>query len=147
MHTIFIYERSLGRLTLSFVKSDYVRDNALYRHDQPVRVAGRGTEGKGQGWSKLTVRGTPPTSPSPSASRSRFTPWCYTYRSWPAIASDPPPTSAGLACHVTRYLTRTYMYLPISGLFIISITLYISPYLQEDPYPFLFRSPARYVYV
>jgi len=27
MHTIFIYERSPGRLTLSFVKSDYVRDN------------------------------------------------------------------------------------------------------------------------
>jgi len=29
MHTIFIYEHSPGRLTLSFVKSDYVRDNAL----------------------------------------------------------------------------------------------------------------------
>ena len=28
MHTIFIYERSPGRLILSFVKSDYVRDNA-----------------------------------------------------------------------------------------------------------------------
>jgi len=27
MHAIFIYERSPGRLTLSFVKSDYVRDN------------------------------------------------------------------------------------------------------------------------
>jgi len=27
MHTIFIYECSPGRLTLSFVKSDYVRDN------------------------------------------------------------------------------------------------------------------------
>ena len=26
MHTIFIYERSPGRLTLSFVKSDYVRE-------------------------------------------------------------------------------------------------------------------------
>ena len=26
MHTIFIYERSPGRLILSFVKSDYVRD-------------------------------------------------------------------------------------------------------------------------
>ena len=26
MHTIFIYEHSSGRLTLSFVKSDYVRD-------------------------------------------------------------------------------------------------------------------------
>ena len=39
MHTIFIYECSPGRLTLSFVKSDYVRDNVdstfrviLYRH-------------------------------------------------------------------------------------------------------------------
>jgi len=28
MHTILIYERSPGRLILSFVKSDYVRDNA-----------------------------------------------------------------------------------------------------------------------
>ena len=27
MHTIFIYEHSSGRLTLSFVKSDYVRDS------------------------------------------------------------------------------------------------------------------------
>jgi len=34
MHTIFIYECSPGRLTLSFVKSDYVRDN--------------GREGRGQ---------------------------------------------------------------------------------------------------
>jgi len=28
---------------------------------------------------------------------------------------------------------------------IISITLYISSCPQEDPYPFLFGSPARYV--
>jgi len=49
----------------------------------------------------VSVRGTPPTSPSAaaSASRSQFAPWCYTYRSWPAISSDPPPTSAALACH------------------------------------------------
>jgi len=30
MHTIFIYERSPGRLTLSFVKSDYVRDTVFH---------------------------------------------------------------------------------------------------------------------
>jgi len=70
-----------------------------------------------------------------------------TYCSRPATASDPVPTSATLACHVTRYLTRTYMYLPISVLFIISVTLYISPCPQEDPYSFLFGSPARYVHV
>jgi len=101
----------------------------------------------------VIVRGTPSpspsSSPSPSAScfcsRSRFAP--CTYRSRPAIASDPPSTSAVLACHVNRYLTRTYTYLPISVLFIISVTLYISPYPQEDSYPFLFGSPARYVYV
>jgi len=39
------------------------------------------------------------------------------------------------------------MYLSISVLFIISVSLYISLYPQEDPYPFLFRSPARYVLI
>jgi len=63
----------------------------------------------------------------------------------PTTASNPPPASAVLACHVTGYLTRTYTYLPILVLLIISVTLYISPYLQEDSYPFLFGSPARYV--
>jgi len=32
MHTIFIYECSPGRLTLSFVKSDYVRDNVFLKN-------------------------------------------------------------------------------------------------------------------
>jgi len=60
-------------------------------------------------------------------------------------APNLPSASAMLACHVTRYLTHTYTYLSISVLFIISVTLYISPYPQEDPYPFLFGSPARYL--
>jgi len=71
---------------------------------------------------------------------SRFAP--CTYHSRPAIASDLPSASAALACHITRYLTCTYTYLPISVLFIISVTLYISPYPQEDPYAFLFGSHA-----
>jgi len=93
----------------------------------------------------VIVRGTPPVSPSTPASAfcSWFTP--YTYHSRPTIASNPLSTSAVLACHVTWYLTRIYTYLLISVLFIISVTLYISSYLQEDPYPFLFGSPARYV--
>jgi len=82
-----------------------------------------------------------------STFRSRLAPWCYAYRSWSAIASNPPPASAALACHVSQYLTRTDTYLSISVLFIISISLYISPYPQEDPYPFLFKSPARYVLI
>ena len=82
---------------------------------------------------------------NPSHFRSQFAP--CTYHSWPAIASDPPSASAALVCHVTRYLTHTYTYLLILVLFIISVTLYISPYPQEDPYPFLFRSPTRYVHV
>jgi len=57
-------------------------------------------------------------------------------------APDPPPASAALACHVSQYLTRTDTYLSILVLFIISVSLYISPYPQEDPYPFLFGSPA-----
>ena len=40
-----------------------------------------------------------------------------------------------LACHVRQYLTRTDTYLSISVLFIISVSLYISPYPQEDSYP------------
>jgi len=79
--------------------------------------------------------------------RFQLAPWCYAYCSRSTIASNLPPASATLACHVTRYLTCTYMYLLISVLFIISVTLYISPYPQEDPYPFLFGSPARYVHV
>jgi len=71
----------------------------------------------------------------------------FRFHSQPAIASDLPSASAVLACHITRYLTHTYTYLPISVLFIISLTLYISPYPQEDSYPFLFGSPARYVHV
>ena len=62
-------------------------------------------------------------------SRSWLTP--CTYHSQSAIASDPPSTSAVLACHETRYLTHTDTYFPSSVLFIISVTLYISPYLQE----------------
>ena len=65
----------------------------------------------------------------------------------PLLASDPPPASATLACHVSQYLTCTDTYLLISVLFIISVSLYISPYPQEDPYPFLFGSPARYVLI
>jgi len=38
-----------------------------------------------------------------------------------------------------------YTYLLILDLFSISVTLYIRPCLQADPYPFLFRSPARCV--
>jgi len=56
----------------------------------------------------------------------------------------PPPASAVLVCHVSQYLTRTHTYLSISVLFIISVSL---PYPQEDPYPFLFGSPARYVLI
>jgi len=40
-----------------------------------------------------------------------------------------------------------YMYLLISDLFPISVTLYIRPCLQADPYPFPFGSPAKYAYV
>jgi len=72
----------------------------------------------------VIVRGTPPAS----ASCSWLAP--CTYCSRPAIASDLPSASAALACHVTRYLTRTDTYLLISVLFIISVTLYISPYPQ-----------------
>jgi len=36
MHTIFIYERSPGRLTLSFVKSDYVRDTVKNKYPLPL---------------------------------------------------------------------------------------------------------------
>jgi len=64
-----------------------------------------------------------------------------------ASAPDLPPASAALACHVSQYLTRTDTYLSISVLFIISVSLYISPYPQEDSYPFLFGSPARYVLI
>jgi len=48
----------------------------------------------------------------------------------PTIAPNPLPDTVVLACHVTQYLTRTDMYLPISVLFIISVILYISPYPQ-----------------
>jgi len=41
--------------------------------------------------------------------------------------------NAALACHVILYLTRTYMYLPVSALFFISMTLYISPILLCVP--------------
>ena len=64
-------------------------------------------------------------------SRSRLAP--CTYRSQPTIAPNPPSTSAMLACHVTRYLTHTDTYLPSLVLFIISVTLYISPYPQGIP--------------
>jgi len=53
-----------------------------------------------------------------------------TYCPRPAIAPDLPSASAALVCHVTRYLTHTDMYLMVSVLFIISVTLYISPYPQ-----------------
>jgi len=98
----------------------------------------------------VIVRGTPPTSPSASAStstsrspsaststfRSRFqlAPQCCTYHLQPTTASNLPPTSAALACYVAPYLTCTYMYSSVSVLFFISVTLYINPYLQVDPY-------------
>ena len=48
MHTIFIYECSPGRLTLSFVKSDYVRDTVLHgsleRHRMGHILAGPGSD-------------------------------------------------------------------------------------------------------
>jgi len=80
-------------------------------------------------------KGNPSRSCSPFClpltfrSSSRFAPWCA-YHSWPATASNLPPASAALACHVAWYLTRTDTYLLISVLFIISVTLYISPYPQ-----------------
>ena len=76
------------------------------------------------------VRGTTPASASPSTSASRSWLAPCTYRTQPAIASNLPSASATLAYHVTRYLTRTDMYLPSSVSFIISVTPYISPYPQ-----------------
>jgi len=59
----------------------------------------------------VIVRGTPSTSTSTSTSHSWFTPWCYTYCSWPTTTSNPPPASAMLVCHISWYLTCTYTYL------------------------------------
>jgi len=58
------------------------------------------------------VTSTPPASPSASASASASRSWFApcTYRSRPAIASDPPSASAMLACHITWYLTRIYRF-------------------------------------
>jgi len=39
MHTIFIYECSSGCLTLSFVKSDYVRDSGTLDKDHNIVVS------------------------------------------------------------------------------------------------------------
>ena len=52
MHTIFIYEHSSGRLTLSFVKSDYVRDNS--RCNIEGRTGGR-AEGAWDGGSGVVA--------------------------------------------------------------------------------------------
>ena len=82
------------------------------------------------------------TFPSHFCSCFQLAPQCCTYHLRPATTSNSPPASATLACHVA--LTCTYTYLPVSALFFISVTLYISPYLQVDPYPFLFGSHALF---
>jgi len=76
------------------------------------------------------VRGTPPAPPSASVSCPSSAPAPGSPLDVTLAAPDPPPASATLACHVTRYLTHTDTYLLIAVLFIISITLYISPYPQ-----------------
>jgi len=71
----------------------------------------------------------------------------------PAAVSNPlPPLTRHLAQPTFRLYHAgmlrgivPYMYLLILDLFSISVTPYIRPCLQADPYPFLFRSPARCV--
>jgi len=88
--------------------------------DEPLVEVGESEEGL------HFCKGNP--SRFPFRFRSQLAP--CTYCSQPTIAPDPPSASATLACHVTWYLTRTDTYLPVSVLFIISVTLYISPYPQ-----------------
>jgi len=99
----------------------------------------------------VIIRETPPASSSTSLPPPAHLPLPLPTR--PLMLHLSPPTRhhfrpASRLCHTGMPRNSVpYMYLLISVLFIISMTLYISPYPQVDPYPFLFGSLARYVHV
>ena len=76
-------------------------------------------------------------------------PFCFHSRSSSASTSDSPPDIAPSASNPPSLPTCFPFVLRWCATWLctlVSVTLYISPCPQVDPYPFLFRSPASTVF-